>query len=283
MDRRQFLEVSGALATIELDGSAIDGRADDHPSGSGEDPATFAGRLPSPAGLNTDDHVAFSFTRLDGPAATLTGRAVTDATAHATVVAGRTATDVAFGIDDARAARDRLAAGSYETVGRLDGWPVLHRRKRTRHRLVAVTDDTAVVSVGPVYDAVRTDLAATLAAVTGHATARVTDTETWPAVLDRLGVGVHVSVDVTPDPRRTAAGVEATGERYAFRGDRTAVRTVTLFDTPARARTASPDDLDASPTLETPAATDCSVDCRGRAVVRDATIPPTAFTSGPSG
>ncbi|MEF8812998.1 MAG: hypothetical protein V5A55_04170 [Halovenus sp.] len=281
MDRRQFLKVSGAFASIEFHRDAITERVDDRTSPEhSTDLTAFVQRLPSMNGLNADSHLAFSLTRLDENAATLTESFISDATAYATVFAGRTATDVAFGLEDTSAVRTRLTADGYEKVRTYDGRPVFHRRTRTRHRVIAVTDSTAIIGVGPVFDAVQNDVTETLAAVRDPPTVQMADTELCQTILDHLGSGTHLSVDMTPDSRRTTAHVEATGEHYQFHGDTTVVRTVTLFDTPVHARAASQDDLESPPTPQYPAAGDCSTDCQGRAVVRETRLPSAAVPSG---
>lgn len=279
MERRDFLKVAGAFATIEIEPSDTIRRRSDRAS-AGDDDTSFVASLPGSNALAASDY-AFSMTRLDDDVATVTENVVSDATVYGTVFAGRVMTDIAFGLGDADAFRNRLVTDGYDVVGVQDGWTLFERELRTRHRVVAVTDSTAVVGVGPALGAVRNDVTETLAAVTDRPAERVTETGICRAVLDHLGSGIHLSVDMTPDPRRTRASVEATGERYAVRDDTMAVRHVTLFDTPSHARTASREDLGPTPVLQSPAATDCSSDCHGRAIVRDTTIPSAAFPSRP--
>lgn len=280
MNRRQFLKISGAFTSIEFDETALADNDTDHPS---DEPrvslSALAQRLPSPDRLNTESHLAFSLTRLDEDVATPTAPALSGADSYATVFAGRTATDVAFGLDDSRTVRDQITGGGYETLGTRDDWPLFHRRTRTRHRVIAITDSAAVIGVGPVLDETHNDVTETLSALSDHSAPRMTDEKTPQTVLERLGSGIHLSVDLTPDSRRHPAAVEATGERYEIAGDAPTIRTVTLYDTPAHARTASLTDHDSPTVLQRPDATDCSTDCHGHAVVRDATIPRTAFPS----
>lgn len=286
LNRRQFLKVSGAFATIEFEDAPSSEQppeqAAEPVSGDADEPlAAFARRLPSSGALNTDSHVEFSLTRLDGPISTTTEPAVSTASAYATMNAGRTATDIAFDLDDRRAFRNRLTTDGYEQIGTHHGWPVFHRRTRTRHRVVATTDDAAIMGTGPVPTDVRNDVHETVAAVSGRLPSGVASEPAVEESLNELGLGTHLAIDLSPDPRQTAAGVVTTGERYRIHGDSLTVRSIALFETPAAAREVTRADFDPATSMQRAAATTTAVDRHGRVVVQDATIPLEALPSRP--
>lgn len=279
MNRRTFLKVAGAFASIEVGGPDDGGFGDGTvPPAVEEDLASIARSLPAAGALAADDGIEYSVTRLDGEGTTATEKVVTDATAYGTVFAGPTAVDVAVGLPDGRAFLESLRSDGYDVLGTHRGWTILERGARTRHRTAAVADSTAIVGVSPVAAAVRNDVRETMTAVTRAPENRIPGTEVREHLIDHLDAGTHLSVDATPDPRRTAESVVATGERYVFETEHTRLRSATLFDSVGAARAAGLDDTRRVPL---PAETSGSIDRHGRAVVRDATVPTEQFLSGP--
>lgn len=279
MNRRSFLKVAGAVASIEIGRQDEVGDGDDAELAAGEeDLPSLARSLPTASGLAVDDGIEYAVTRLDADVATISEATLADATAFATVFAGPTAVDIAVGLPNAQAVRDRLLADGYDVLGTQRGWTVLDRGARTRHRTAAVADSAAVLGASPVPAAVRNDVRAVMRAVAEEPEIRPADVEVRDSVLDHLGAGTHLSVDATPDPRKTAGSVVATGERYALGQDRTTVRSVTMFESVAGARAADLDDIRGVPG---PSGTVGSVDRRGRAIIRDATVPSDRFVALP--
>lgn len=296
LDRRRFLQVGGAVASIELDPAALaptDDRTAEHElpkqipgeaepaDGRHADLARYADSLPAVERLHTDAHVQFSLTRLDVDAAALIEPDIESATALGTVFAGRTGVDVAFDVTESDLPAERFNANTYDRIGSHRGTELLHQRSRDRHRVVAVTDAIAVVGVGPIRETVVHDVTATLDAAKTDRPHTMADDATVSRVLDRLGDGFHVSVDRTPDPRRTASAVNATGEVYQFDDDGLTARTVTHFETRGQAHAATRDDIATMPIQERAPATDRATRVQGRSIVDDATLEPDVLRDHP--
>lgn len=289
MRRRGFLATAGALAGLEFDPAAL---AAAQGTAGAEDPdlAGLVARLPAPDALAAGGDVELAATRPVDGAATLSGP-IADAAAVGTVLAGRVGADVAVGVPDTDAVVDRLTAEGYERRSgrRRDGWRVFERRGGRRARVAAVGEDTAILAGGPLIGPVRADVEAVTAALDRHddgdrpgRTATEADaTRRRRRVLDRLGSGVHVAVDLDPGPTggnarsskhsgRDEPTPVATGERHAVRGGTTVVRRVALFPSAAAAHDAGTATLGVRPVaLERSA----EVRRRGRAIVRDAVVP----------
>ena len=282
MNRRGFLAAVGTLAGVEVDPAALAGVTAAADTPGAPDLAGLVERLPATGALAADADVAVAATRLVDGATALSGP-VADADAVGTVLAGRIATDVAVGVADPGAVVDRLTAEGYEWRQRRDGWLVLDRSAGRRARVAAVGEAAAVLAAGPRAGPVRTDVDAVTAAVDPSGDGTATSASRRQQILDRLGSGVRVAVDLDPGPSAAAGdrldpAPVATGERYAVRGETTEVRRVALFADAATARDAGPTPLGARPGPND-RATD--VRRRGRAVVRDATVPTgEAFPSG---
>lgn len=280
MHRRTFLEIAAAFTSIEVNPSdtvaAMEGR---DATRFGGDLASLARALPEADTLATQSDYAFSLTRLADRGVAIERDALAGATAYGTVFAGPIATDVAFGVPDTEALTDELHATEYEVVDRRGGWTVLGRQLRTRYRLVGVHDSTAVLGVGPAQTAVRDDVEAAMDAVEQPADAE-TERSNRRALVDLLGTGSHVSVNMTPDPRKIADQAVATGIRYDVRGDTTAVRAVTLFESTRYAHSADGNRrMEAIRGLgETTA--DPTTERRGRGLLQEATVPTVSLKSG---
>lgn len=279
MLRRDFLKVTGAFASIELERPERVERENDQVS-TDEHVTSLARTLPAAAELAYAPHYALSVTRLTDESVSVSEPAFEDATAYGTVFAGRTTLDVAVGFENADAFRDRLRASGFEATGDAGGATLFHDRTNHKHRVVAVHDSTAVVGAGPVRDAVGNAVETTVAVTRTADQWRVVDGDRR-TVIDHLGPGTHLSVDTTPDSNGWTDAVVATGERFETHGGTTSVRSVALFDTVRDARTADVDGSDAGTQLAERVETAPSVDYRGRTLVRDATIPTERFLARP--
>jgi len=279
MYRRTFLEIAAAFTSIEVDPSdTVAVTVSRDATRFDGDLASLARALPKADALATQSDYAFSLTRLTDGGVTIERDALADATAYGTVFAGPIATDVAFGVPDTEVFADELHASGYEVVDHRGEWTVLGRQLRTRYRLVGVHDSTAVLGVGPAQTAVRDDVEATMDAVEQPADAG-TERSNRRTLVDLLGPATHVWVNMTPDPRTTADQAVATGIRYDVRGDTTAVRAATLFESTRHAHSAHGDrrmrairdlgETTADPTTER----------RGRGLLQEATVPTASLNS----
>lgn len=260
MNRRRFLQTTGAATMFELPALAEDADAAAH-----DRCRSFVRSLPAPGALSDGGGYAFAFAA--------DGRGVDDrlpaAEAYGTLVAPEAKVTVALEPENRPAAS--LVAPGTAPDARHAGRPLFAGSGRTRHRVLAPGRDATVLGVGPARSSVGTAVTALLDGRRGAASTYHLESATFRRLVEQLGPGASLAATVRPDG--VAPGVVAGGSRVAVRGDTASVRSVVVFESARAARRpdATARAAEAVPAPELPADGAVTVRRRGRAVVREAT------------
>lgn len=262
MNRRTFLQTTGAATALELPALAEGADAADH-----ERCRSFVRSLPAPGELADGGGYAFTFATDAGGV----DDRLPAAAAYGTVVAPEATVTVA--LEPEGRGTGSLVAPERNPDARHAGRPLFAGSGRTRHRVLAPGRQATLFGVGPERSAVAAAVTGLLDGRRGAATTYHGASATFRRLVDHLGPGASLSATVRPDG--IAPDVVAGGSRVAVRGSTASVRSVVLFESASAARRsdAPARAAEAVPAPELPADAAATVRRSGRAVVREATRP----------